>query len=77
MLGNPGPGAAWRTLLLPGWGQYYKNEKKKSYIIFSAFTLNSAALITALIKEKSSRNNYLNENNPAKVSSKYKTNAKT
>lgn len=70
---DPRPSSALRSLILPGWGQYYKGEKNKSYIVFSVFTLNSTALIISLIKEKSSRDDYLNSKEANTIQSKYDT----
>ena len=54
------PGAAWRSALVPGWGQHYKGEQLKGYVIFSGFILNSVGLITAIAYENSTRDAYLN-----------------
>lgn len=67
------PSSAWRSLVLPGWGQYHKGEEDKAYLVFSAFALNSSALIVSLIKEKSSRDVYLKSSDSNKIQSKYDT----
>jgi len=68
---DPRPAAAWRSLILPGWGQVYKGEKTKGYIVFSAFVLNAAGLITAVIKEQNARDDYLEQTNPQAIMSTY------
>lgn len=65
------PAAAWRSLILPGWGQLYKGEKTKGYIVFSAFVLNAAGLITAIINEQNAREDYLAQTNPQAINSTY------
>ena len=70
---DPRPNSALRSIFLPGWGQYYKGEENKAYIVFSAFAVNSAALVISLIKEKSSHDDYLNSRESNEIKSKYNT----
>jgi hypothetical protein len=70
---DPRPGAAWRSLVLPGWGQYYEGQKTKSYIIFSSFAISSIGLITSLLKENAAHDAYLNAQTAAEIESKYET----
>lgn len=43
--------AAWRSLVLPGWGQRYKNQKTKGNIfLISAATLAGATLTVQLLR---------------------------
>ncbi len=65
------PAAGWRSLLLPGWGQMYKQQKSKAYLFGGAFV--SASLITgiAYIFENDLRQKYLNEKNVDQVEARY------
>lgn len=65
------PQAAWRSMVLPGWGQLYKGQETKGYLIFSGFMLNSVGLITAVIYERSARDAYMNAVQPAEIETKY------
>lgn len=65
------PHAAWRSALLPGWGQLYKEQRVKGYCIFSGFMLNTVGLITAAIYEKSAHDSYRNALQPADIDSKF------
>lgn len=70
---DPRPSAAWRSLILPGWGQHYKGEENKAYLLFSAFALNSTALIVSVIQEKFNRDEYLKSRENDSIQSKYDT----
>jgi tetratricopeptide (TPR) repeat protein len=65
------PSAAWRSLVLPGWGQLYKGESTKGYIIMSGFLLNSAALIAAVVNEQSAKDSYLAARDPNTIINTY------
>jgi len=73
LLDDPRPDSAIRSLVLPGWGQYYKGEQNKAYMVFSTFAVNSAALIVSLIKEKSTHDDYLKARETKEIQSKYNT----
>jgi hypothetical protein len=65
------PQAAWRSALLPGWGQLYKEQRVKGFCIVSGFMLNTVGLITAAIYENSAHDAYRNALQPAEIDSKY------
>ncbi len=65
------PQAVWRSMILPGWGQHYKGQEVKGYIIFSGFLVNTIGLITAVIYEKSSRDAYLDATLPDEIESRF------
>jgi len=65
--------AAWRSLVLPGWGQIYKGQRKRGYT-FAAITGGLAvATATVFVMEKRAENDYLEEVDPNLVPSKYDT----
>jgi tetratricopeptide (TPR) repeat protein len=70
-LEDPRPSAAWRSLVLPGWGQIYKGEQTKGYIIFSAFVLNSTALIISIVNENTKKDIYLSATHPDDITTTY------
>ncbi|MHB2149287.1 hypothetical protein ACX8XP_09545 [Calditrichota bacterium LG25] len=45
------PAASLRSVFLPGWGQYYKGQKKRAALFFSSFLVASAATASAAILE--------------------------
>ncbi len=65
------PQAAWRSMILPGWGQLHKGQETKGYLIFSGFVLNSVGLIAAVISERSARDAYMNAVQPAEIEARY------
>jgi len=73
LVDDPRPAAALRSAILPGWGQYYKEEEEKAYIVFSAFAANSIALVYSLIQENSTRDEYIKANSSSQIESKYKS----
>ncbi len=65
------PAAAWRSALLPGWGQIYKHQPVKGYIFGGTFFTGLIVTAGALIKENDYRDKYLNSNDPAEISDLY------
>ncbi len=55
------PGAAWRSALLPGWGQFYKQQKKRGYWFGGIFLGSAAFTITAYALERKYHSDYTNE----------------
>jgi hypothetical protein len=70
-LQDPRPGAGWRSLVLPGWGQIYKQQETKGYVILSAFALNAVALITSIVKENDAHNVYRGTIHPDEIDRTY------
>ena len=52
---SPGPAPIWRSALVPGWGQIYKEQKFKGYVLLSGEVLFLAG---ALISQNLSNYNY-------------------
>ena len=60
--------ASWRSLVLPGWGQFYKQQEVKGSAIAAAQVLSLAALIYMEFEVHRRHEDYLNikdYNNPA------------
>ena len=68
---DPRVNAAWRSLLLPGWGQLYKSENKKGkiLILFSAVTATSVAV--SHWKMRQAHDNYLAAKIPVQIEDNY------
>jgi len=65
------PAAAWRSMVLPGWGQYYKEQKKHAYYVGGTFTALGLATLGSYIAERSYRSDYLDSNDPARIPQLY------
>ncbi len=65
------PKAALRSAVFPGWGQFYKNQNTKGYIIGGAFW--SSAILTTVFYgiERDLKSKYLDETDPTKVTDRY------
>ncbi len=70
---DPRPAAAWRSAVLPGWGQWYKGQKKKAMWVGTAFGLNATFTVVAALLEKHYHQKYLDSNRPAAISKNYDT----
>jgi tetratricopeptide (TPR) repeat protein len=64
-------GGAWRSLILPGWGQLYKGQKTKAIVHFTVQTLNVGTLLYAHFQMKQAHEDYLQAREPATIESKY------
>ncbi len=70
---DPRPSAAWRSVLLPGWGQYFKKQPDRAYWIGGIF-MGSAVLTTlSFFQENKYKNLYHKETNPVQIPGLYDT----
>lgn len=67
------PGATFRSIILPGWGQLYKHQKMRGYILSGAFVASLAATGVSLYFEKDTRNKYLANTMPSTIEENYQT----
>jgi tetratricopeptide (TPR) repeat protein len=67
------PGAAWRSALLPGWGQWYKGQKKKALWTGTAFGLSATFTVAAALLEKHYHQKYRDSKLPSAISKNYDT----
>ncbi|MDZ7265510.1 MAG: DUF5683 domain-containing protein [candidate division KSB1 bacterium] len=69
---DPRPGATWRSLLLPGWGQFYKRDLPKGYIVATAAA--AAALTTGVFHwlQRDAHAQYLDATEPNQIEVRYK-----
>jgi len=70
---DPRPGAAWRSAILPGWGQWYKGQREKALWIGTAFGVSTAFTLVAALLEKHYHQKYLDSNQPSTISDRYNT----
>lgn len=68
---DPRPGAAWRSMLLPGWGQFYKHQKTKGYILGGTFWGSLLAAGLSLVMENNARDDYLGSVAPEEIERTY------
>lgn len=71
VLADPRPSAAMRSMLVPGWGQVYKGDRKKGYRMLGAWGLTAGGTLTAHILRKSAENKYLDATTLAGAQSLY------
>ena len=64
-------GAAWRSLVLPGWGQLYKGQKKKAIAIFALQTISIGATLYSHFKMEQAHDEYLKARDPDTIESRY------
>ena len=67
------PRAAWRSAVLPGWGQFYKGQKTRGILLGGAFWGSLAATAVAVIKENDLRDKYEAETDPTAIARRYGT----
>ena len=65
------PAAAWRSALLPGWGQFYKGQKAKGYVLGGAFWGSLLATGVAWVNEDRAHQDYLDSQTPADIENNY------
>lgn len=65
------PNAAWRSIVLPGWGQLYKNQPVKGYVFGGTFLVGLLVTTGAWIKENDYKGQYLNSTDPSEISDMY------
>ena len=64
-------GGAWRSLVLPGWGQLYKGQKRKAMIIFGIQTITISTSLYAHFRMEEAHDEYIRTQDPELIESKY------
>lgn len=67
------PGATLRSMVLPGWGQIHKGQKKRGWIMGGAFLSSFAATGISLYLEKKNHDEYLDSSTPSAIEENYQT----
>jgi len=65
------PDAAWRSAILPGWGQYYKGETSRAYILGAAFLTSSVFFAVSIANETKYKDLYFSSTDPDEISNIY------
>lgn len=65
------PAASLKSLFVPGWGQYFKGQKQKAVLFFSAFVGSAIFTTTAAVLEKHYYKKYKAVNDVTKLSGAY------
>jgi hypothetical protein len=65
------PDAAWRSAILPGWGQYYKGQNTRAYIFGGAFLTSAVILGVSIVNENKYKDKYLNSFEPEEIQNNY------
>lgn len=63
--------ASLRSIVLPGWGQIYKGEKKKGIVLVSLWTSSVGGLLVTHLKQSKAREVYLDAKESDEIESKY------
>jgi len=68
---DPRPAATLRSMVFPGWGQLYKNDRKKGYaLIFSSAAVTISTVIFHVMKNNAHQD-YLSATEPSLIKEKY------
>lgn len=67
------PAAALRSMVLPGWGQFYKGEKKKGIVLSTLWGVGVVGTVLAHIARNNAEDDYLAETDPQKIGSRFST----
>ncbi len=65
--------ASLRSLLIPGWGQFYKKQKKRGYFFSATTGLLLTAATFSLLRENSARADYLDATDSQRIGELYST----
>ncbi|NIR48009.1 MAG: hypothetical protein GWN62_07305 [Aliifodinibius sp.] len=67
------PGAAWRSALLPGWGQFYKNQSLRGKILGGAFWGSLIVTGISWFMEDQAHQDYLDSGSVEEINKNYDT----
>lgn len=73
MLPDPRVNAAWKSLLIPGWGQSYKGQKTRGRIYLVAAAALAGGTLTAHLLRRHAESRYLEATGEAQAQARYKT----
>lgn len=70
---DPRPSATVRSLAVPGWGQLYKGERAKGWVLVGLWGATAAGVVTAHVLRGQAQDDYLAETDPAEIADRYDT----
>ena len=71
LINDPRPAAALRSMILPGWGQVYKGEKRKGFILAGLWGFGIAGSVITHFARQDAEDKYLSETNPGQINSRF------
>lgn len=70
---DPRPAATLRSLAVPGWGQLYKGERAKGWVLLGTWGALAGGTAAAHVLRAGARRDYLDATDPDEVASRYDT----
>lgn len=70
---DPRPAAAVRSMIVPGWGQFYKEEPVKGYVFAGAWVGTAGASFIAHIRRQDAATAYRQATDPTEIMDRYQT----
>lgn len=68
---DPRPNATFRSMVLPGWGQIYKNDTRKGYLLITSSALTMITVGLFHVLQNNAHSDYLNATAPDDIQQKY------
>lgn len=68
---DPRPAATVRSVVLPGWGQLYKGERAKGWVLVGLWGATAAGTVTAHVLRSQARSDYLDATDPTVIAERY------
>ncbi len=68
---DPRPAATLRSMLVPGWGQLYKNDRSKGYALITATLVTTVATGIFHVLQNNTHTDYKNAVEPNAIEQKY------
>ena len=72
-LEDPRQPATWRSALIPGWGQRYKGETTKGWVLTGLWAVSSASTLVAHVQYQQAHQDYLSETDPTQIDQRRET----
>ncbi|RMF59683.1 MAG: hypothetical protein D6746_07920 [Bacteroidetes bacterium] len=72
-LEDPRPAAALRSFVLPGWGQLYKGDRTKGWLLMAGWGVAVTGTLVAHVRRNQARDAYLAERDPDRITDRYDT----
>jgi tetratricopeptide (TPR) repeat protein len=70
---DPGPAAAMRSLVLPGWGQLHKGEATKGWVLVGSWGAAASGTAVAHFRRRRAEADYLNAVEIGQIEDQYRT----
>ena len=67
------PAAAMRSMVVPGWGQFYRGDTNKGLILGSAWLLSAGGTVAAHFYRRDAKKSYESETDPDRVADRFDT----